>query len=219
MALNIKDLIADALLRLCEKKDLRKITIADLQALSGVSRQTFYNHFRDKYDLIQYVYQHRVISFFDDPSQKLDYYTATLSCLQCDARYRGFMQQACRMTGPNSLTEFMYAHSVHWDRTMHQTILGRRLTEEEKLISDYHSAAVVRLRIRWIQEGLPCPARQLMSDILRTRLFSLNELFFADRPEDSPYVQAARHDPELYSQWLRFQSTPTPQKGASHDLS
>ena len=205
MALNIKDLIADALLALCQKKDLRKITIADIQEQCGVSRQTFYNHFRDKFDLIQYVYEHRVISFFDDPaSRELDYYEATLECLKCDAKYRIFMQQACRMSGANCLADFMYAHSVHFDRTMHQSILGRPLTAEEQLISDYHSAAVVRLRIDWIQNGLPCPAEDLMRDILLVRLVALNDLLRLSSDDGSPYWEAVRHYPDVYEQWRRL---------------
>ena len=53
MAIDVKALISDALLELCNEKPLSKISISDIQKKSGVSRQTFYNHFRDKNDLIQ----------------------------------------------------------------------------------------------------------------------------------------------------------------------
>ena len=202
MAIDVKAIIADAVLTLCRKKALNKITIADIQEVSGISRQTFYNHFRDKYDLIQYIYEHRVIAFFDDPaSQQLDYYEATLTCLRCDAEYKTFMQQACRMSGPNCLADFMYNHSIHFDRTLHQSILGRPLTAEEQLISDYHSAAVVRLRIDWILNGLPCSPEDIMRAILQARLFSLNELLYPGGEGDGPYAKAAQRDPEIYAQW------------------
>ena len=47
MAIDIKEILANGLLDLCHKKDLSQITIKDLLEATGVSRQTFYNHFLD----------------------------------------------------------------------------------------------------------------------------------------------------------------------------
>ena len=57
MAINVKNIIASALLELCETKSLEALTVKQILEKSGVSRQTFYNHFIDKNDLIQYVYK------------------------------------------------------------------------------------------------------------------------------------------------------------------
>ena len=45
MAIDIKEILANGLLDLCHTKDLSQITIKDLLETTGVSRQTFYNHF------------------------------------------------------------------------------------------------------------------------------------------------------------------------------
>lgn len=52
MAIDIKEILANGLLDLGYKKDLSQITVKDLLEATGVSRQTFYNHFLDKNDLI-----------------------------------------------------------------------------------------------------------------------------------------------------------------------
>ena len=57
MAIDIHNLLADALLELCEEKLLINITVKDLLSKTGVSRQTFYNRFHDKNDLIQWTTQ------------------------------------------------------------------------------------------------------------------------------------------------------------------
>ena len=44
----LKEILANGLLDLCHKKDLSQITVKDLLEATGVSRQTFYNHFLDK---------------------------------------------------------------------------------------------------------------------------------------------------------------------------
>ena len=45
MAINVKNIIASALLELCETKSLEALTVKQILEKSGVSRQTFYNHF------------------------------------------------------------------------------------------------------------------------------------------------------------------------------
>ena len=45
MAIDIKEILANGLLDLCHKKDLSQETVKDLLETTGVSRQTFYNHF------------------------------------------------------------------------------------------------------------------------------------------------------------------------------
>lgn len=66
MAIPVQTLIMEAFISLCEKKPLEKITVRDLQTVTGISRQTFYNHFRDRDDLIQQIYLHRIIPLFDE---------------------------------------------------------------------------------------------------------------------------------------------------------
>ena len=59
MAINIHEIIGNALLEMCKTRPLKSITIKDILDKTGVSRQAFYNRFKDKNDLIQWVYEKR----------------------------------------------------------------------------------------------------------------------------------------------------------------
>lgn len=195
MAIDIDSIIADALLELCQHKHLSKITISDIQEASGVSRQTFYNHFADKFDLIRYIYETRVISLWRSPNDKnLNYYEATLSCLRSDAQYHRFLKQALSLSSIGSFSDFMYEHSRRFDRAWHQFLYGARpLTDEMLFASDYHSGAKMRMRINWIMNDMPVPPEELLQNCLRMRLFSLNSLLFPADDAHSPYLRAADH--------------------------
>lgn len=52
---NTKELIIGSFIKLIDKKDFEKITIADLTKGAGVNRATFYAHFGDKYELLDYI--------------------------------------------------------------------------------------------------------------------------------------------------------------------
>ena len=51
-----KQVLAQALKQLMEKKTLKKITVGDICTLSGMSRKGFYYHFHDKYDLANWIF-------------------------------------------------------------------------------------------------------------------------------------------------------------------
>lgn len=53
MTIVIKRVLASTLKEMIEMKSLSKITINDLTQACGVSRQTFYNNFKDIYDLVE----------------------------------------------------------------------------------------------------------------------------------------------------------------------
>ena len=59
-----KELLRDSLIELARKKPLDKITIKQVSENAGVTSQTFYNHFRDKYDMVLWAYRNRVDDVF-----------------------------------------------------------------------------------------------------------------------------------------------------------
>lgn len=57
MALSTKEALADSLLKLLSKRSFDKITVKDIVEDCGVNRQTFYYHFHDIYDLVEWIFQ------------------------------------------------------------------------------------------------------------------------------------------------------------------
>ena len=49
-----KEALAKAFAELLEKRSIDKVTVKDIVAACGVNRQTFYYHFRDIYDLMEW---------------------------------------------------------------------------------------------------------------------------------------------------------------------
>ena len=47
----------DSFMKLCVSNPIHQITVEAIVLDCGISKQTFYNHFKDKYDLMNYVYK------------------------------------------------------------------------------------------------------------------------------------------------------------------
>ena len=63
--------IADCVKNLMRHKDIRKITIQDIMDETKMSRQSFYYHFKDIYDVLEWVGHHdfeKLIDFREDES-------------------------------------------------------------------------------------------------------------------------------------------------------
>ena len=55
-----KELLAASFFELAAKKRIDKITITQITSNCSLSQPTFYNHFKDKYDLIVWIYTTRI---------------------------------------------------------------------------------------------------------------------------------------------------------------
>lgn len=60
LRLNTKEMLATSLQELLREKPLRTIQVKDITQKCGASRTTFYKHFHDKYDLMNWIYKHNV---------------------------------------------------------------------------------------------------------------------------------------------------------------
>ena len=85
-----KKAIADSLIKLCKERPFDKITVRDISEDCGVNRQTFYYHFMDKFDLLEWIYIEQLLNSnlkdvsFDNWVECL---TKTLNCMKDEQRF------------------------------------------------------------------------------------------------------------------------------------
>ncbi|MBF0580513.1 hypothetical protein IM774_12225 [Erysipelotrichaceae bacterium RD49] len=103
---------------------MASISIKDLLAKTDVSRQTFYNHFLDKDDLICYIYGSRIIPKFDLSKPEVSFRGSLLESFQLMRKYYDFLRQPCLAAGPTSLKAHMSHHVEEFDLKWHQKAYG-----------------------------------------------------------------------------------------------
>lgn len=71
--------IADCVKQLMKKKEIRRITIQDIMDETNMSRQSFYYHFKDIYDVLDWVIQNDLVDRISgDEEQSLEAWTMHL---------------------------------------------------------------------------------------------------------------------------------------------
>jgi len=190
MAIDIKNLLADAFLKLIEEKTMQKITVNDLLQQTGVSRQAFYNHFSDKNDLIQWIYKDRIMDVFNRSELEMDYSEALMIYCRNMEKYHHFLKEAFQQGGQNSLLDFFHKHPYEWDLAFHHRWCEQHRMDipEEDLIffTRYHSMAAIAITTQWILEDMPYPPETMVRRIIQMRTTSLNQLLISGQ-DSHPY--------------------------------
>lgn len=188
MAINIKTILADTLLSLCLKYPLENITIKQILEASKISRQTFYNHFIDKNDLIQYIYNTKIIPDFSIGTDLPQFSTSLLATFKNMEKYHYFMKQACKMEGQNCLKDYIYHHCVDFDLKWHQKIYGSSpMPEALKFATIYHANASSSMTLSWILSDMPVSANEITEMIVKMRALGMDTLFKKGEVKENPY--------------------------------
>ena len=191
MAIDVEALVIDALLGLVEQDGvpLERVTVKQLLERSGVSRQTFYNHFLDKNDLICQVYEQRMVHAFTGAPTGFAYRAELERSLVHMREHGTFLQQAVKMSGQNNLTDHVVARTQKFDLDWHQELWGPDpMLEELRLATIYHAMASTQMALSWILSGFPAPESELADLICRMRGIGMERLFEGAQTPGNPYA-------------------------------
>ena len=189
MAIDVKHVLVNAVLEYCENRSLESMTIKNILDLTGMSRQTFYNHFIDKNDLIQYIYNTVIVPDFNDNNRAMDFFNSLLVTFQNMKRYHQFMKQACMLEGQNCLKDYIFEHCKEFDLKWHQELYGSTpMPETLRFATIYHASASSSMTLSWILSDMPVPCEEIVSMIVNMRGIGMKELFQFGNCKENPYL-------------------------------
>lgn len=153
-----KAALAQGLRNLMKNKKLSQITIKDITTECGVSRNAFYYHFRDKYDLVNWIFMEEtlpVINTFSDPDRYFDSFVCLCKHM---LEHRQFYMEAFRCGGQNSLVESLtasYFELMKINVAIMYARIGYRLAEDEiYILAKLETHAYVGIIMEWVKEGM-----------------------------------------------------------------
>lgn len=112
---NPKTDFMNAIQDLTTKKSLDKITVDDLCNAAGYSRQTFYRHYTDKYDLVFSIYQQTLENRMEELDDYWDFDAHCKTMLACFSENRAFYKKAFTDSSfPSSFHDRFIEYSVRY---------------------------------------------------------------------------------------------------------
>lgn len=173
-----KKALASAMKELMQEKPFSKISINDICSRCDMNRKSFYYHFQDKYDLVNWIFDVEFVAI-----AKSNCYTDTWEAFADLFAYfyanRNFYRKALSISGQNSLLEHF--------RELLQPFIARRLAEEleienitqrkKEFCSCFLSDAFISAIERWLLDKECMPADEFLS-MLRFIIAGIGKLEF-----------------------------------------
>lgn len=153
-----KRVLADSIKRLMEQRPLAKISVGDIVEECGLNRNSFYYHFKDKYDLVNWIFYTDVINRL-----KLDNVLtgSVWELIDTISHYfyenKSFYMNALSVSGQNSFAEY-YIDII---KQIVRARLGESLTDNDEQDQDFYIYffidAYIAATFRWLQGGAQIP--------------------------------------------------------------
>ena len=155
MANTTKYALAAALRELLQKTTLDNITVKDIVNQAGVSRQTFYYHFGDVYQLLEWAFQD-IVSDLCAPANGSwrDRLLLAVSLLRAN---RSLVMNVCHSLGAEYLGIGL-RHAIHPIAEQSASRKCRELgldEQETDFAISFFTYGVVGIIIEWVRKGMP----------------------------------------------------------------
>ncbi|MBE5996700.1 MAG: TetR family transcriptional regulator [Lachnospiraceae bacterium] len=154
---SIEEKISDSFRELVKKKDPDKITVREIADGAGVIRATFYNHFKDKADLLQYMIRTEIIEPVHGLMRSRMHREAVVLIFQSMKRDGDFYLRAAEMTKPVPFEEIAYIciYDLIYD---HMKEAGVKKLDHPwltvRMISNMYAHIISFIAIEWIRTGM-----------------------------------------------------------------
>ena len=159
--------LASSLKLLMRTSCLSDISVQDLVDSSGISRHTFYYHFIDKQDLVQWVFRSEVVEPMEKESE--NYLEKLMGVMERMQKEPAFYTRALEVGGQNSFSEYFHDTMLHMAESSLREfaqVQGCELPEQRcDFAARFVTYAVVGIIKEWIKAGLKEDPHQVMEPL------------------------------------------------------
>ncbi|WP_024613696.1 TetR/AcrR family transcriptional regulator C-terminal domain-containing protein [Clostridium sp. Ade.TY] len=151
--------------KLILKYNFEKITVKMITDGASLIRPTFYNHYADKYELLEEICYNDIFSGIEMlienkmPKEAISYMFTRIE------NNKEFYFQAAKVTGQNSFEEIMTKHLskifVKLFKQHDRSNKGLKEKFSAEYVAEYYSRGLTYIIKRWIEDGISVSAKDL----------------------------------------------------------
>lgn len=182
---NVEQKLAESFKRLALKSPIEKITIKEITDGAGVIRPTFYNHFQDKYELLEWIMRTEILNPVMPLMQKGNLTESLIQIFTNLKQEKEFYRKVVRLEGQNScemivrkivkevLLGFINEHVGN------QKAAQKGLTSD--LVAEYYAQSITFAIIEWVHLNMSLSPEQMADVFHFITSHSMDEVIAAMR--------------------------------------
>mgnify|MGYP001008414262 CR=1 FL=1 len=164
---NTKDILANSLIELSKIKSFEKITINDIVLNCSTTRQTFYNYFHDKYDVINFIYTKHADKCYLHFGNNYTWYDACLKVLNTMLEEKYFYTNVINFDGQNSILQIIFTHGykncINVIKKMDNT---NSVDQKLEFKLKFYFYGIIRTGEEWVKGGMVLSPNELAKYIV-----------------------------------------------------
>ena len=185
MAQTTKKALAASLKKLLAEKPLDKITVTDITEDCEVNRQTFYYHFKDIYDLVEWIYTSEAERALDGKKTYDTWQQGILQIFEYVQNNKAFVLGTYRSANREHLERYLYNETYQLlIGVVEEQAAGIAVRQDDKaFIAHFYKYAFVGLMLDWIRTGMrerPADLTDRISLLMRGDIADALEKFRAN---------------------------------------
>ena len=167
-------LFAKAIKSLIKKQPLDKITVTDIVSTAGKTRQTFYRHFQDKYDLLEYCVKNieqeltEKINTTQYSNSKEFYTNLVMSLLEYISENKKMFKSVLKNNFDNSVNKIFMNTCINYITDMLEKEKDQGIYHKTKIpiIAQFYAGAVISTIVWWIKNDESLDEKELCNSII-----------------------------------------------------
>lgn len=171
-----KRMIAQGVKELLHTTDFENLSVGMIAKHCDISRNTFYYHFKDKYDVISWIFYTEITPLIGD-SNRIDSWGENLLAL---CRYmqenKEFYIKVLQVKGQNSFSECLMDFYANLVRNLLINEKGDQVLDPKqiRIISNFYAFGLTGVVSNWAKSGMkaePEPVIRMLEDLLSGEIF------------------------------------------------
>lgn len=156
MSTTTKTALEASLKKLLKKKPFDKITIADLTEDCGISRMAFYYHFKDIYDLVEWVCVEDGKKALRDKKTYDTWQEGFTQIFEAVLENKPFIMNVCHSVNREKIESFLYklTYQLIVDVVEEKCARDHLPEEDKQFIADFYKYGFVGIMLDWIDHGM-----------------------------------------------------------------
>lgn len=163
-SVSAKAALAKTMRQLLEVTSFSKISVSSLCDACGINRKSFYYHFKDKYDLVCWIFESEVGHMMITNSYASDWDMLLDMCEYLDEN-RSFYAKILRIDGQNSFREFFGKTVAECVRFYYHERIDS--PDDLEFLSHFLAGALLLSIMEWITDADPVSPRDFTEQLRR----------------------------------------------------
>ncbi|ADL50974.1 TetR/AcrR family transcriptional regulator C-terminal domain-containing protein [Clostridium cellulovorans] len=162
-----KQLMAESLKKQMEKTPINKISIQNIVDGCGLTRQSFYYHFQDVYELLGWIYSNQAAKWLEEESRYENWKEGYLEVFKYIEKNKTFCLNTLHSVGREHLERFLFASaSKHLIGIVEEISGDMKVPEEKKkIVVDFYTPAFIALVGKWMEGGMKTKPEEIIEAI------------------------------------------------------